>query len=172
MSTNTQDLIVTSKRFHAKYDALKNEMGWRAAQVYVETLIKSLEELINLKDSSGNLVEIKDSDIRQILQENFGSQWESVYKGWVSEFTEGMDGIENYQDALDMLNDRRMKYMPGNSQGNTYREFLSIEYSRVYIHNYLKNLQGNIVLSRYVAPQREADHFNLLFRSFSRIRLI
>jgi len=60
-----------------------------------------------LTDEQGNLRDIKDSDIQKVLQENFGKEWKSVYDGWVSDFTEGMVGIDNYRDALDKINDRR-----------------------------------------------------------------
>ena len=172
MSSHTQDIITTSKRFHGKYENLWRTIGWRAAQVYVETLVKSLEELINLKDKSGMLINIEDKDVRRVLRENFGeSEWESVYDGWVSDFTESMDDIDNYQNALDTINDRRMKYMPGNTHGKTSRNFLSKEYNSVFTNFYLKYLQGNIALSKYVATQRDVDYFNLLFRSYSKIKL-
>lgn len=90
MSTHTQDIIVTSKRFHSKYDKLFRDYGTRPAQVYIETLIKCVEELLLLKDNVGNFREIKEDDVRRVLRENFGYNWEEVYNGWVSEFTEGM----------------------------------------------------------------------------------
>lgn len=140
--------------------------------VGVEALVKSLEELIDLRDKSGTLIKIEDKDVQRILRENFGeSEWESVYDGWVSDFTEGMDDIDNYQDALDKINDRRMKYMPGNSLGKNSRDFLSNEYHSVYTNFYQKYLQGNIALSKYITTQRDADYFNILFRSYSRIKL-
>ena len=147
-------------------------MGWRAAQVYVETLVKSLEELINLKDKSGALINIEEKDVRRVLKENFGeSEWESVYDGWVSDFTEGMDDIDNYQDALDEINDRRMKYMPGNTQGKTSKDFLYREYHGIYITFYQKYLLGNIALSKYVTTQKDVDYFNILFKGYTKIKL-
>lgn len=172
MSSHTQDLIVTSKRFHRKYEVLQNTLGWRGAEVYVETLIKCLEELLTLKDSSGSLRKIKDSDVRQVLQKNFGSDWKSVYNGWVSEFTQGMDGIDNYKDALDKINERRLKYMPGNPDGYAYKDFLLKEYKVVFYNDYWKNLKGRPVISRIIASQKDIDYFNILFKGFSKARLI
>jgi hypothetical protein len=172
MSSHTQDIITTSKIFHGKYEAIKNSMGWRAAEIYVESLVKSLEELINLKDKSGALINIEDKDVRRVLKENFGeSEWESVYDGWVSDFTEGMDDIDNYQDALDKINDRRMKYMPGNTQGKTSIDFLLAEYNNLYTNFYQKYLLGNIALSKYVSTERDVDYFNILFRGYTKIKL-
>ena len=62
-----------------------------------------------------------------------------------------------------------MKYMPDNSHGNTYIDFLSGDYMSVYVNNYLKQLQGNIALSEYVAAQGDVDYFKVLFKSYNRI---
>lgn len=172
MSTHTQDLIDTSKRFHAKYEALKNRYGWRAAEIYVETLVNSLNELMSLRDSSGNIRKIQDSDVITVLQNNFGSEWKSVYDGWVSEFTQGMSGIDNYQDALEKINDRRLKYLPGNAYGNTIKDFLYKEYRSLYDSNYDKYLRGSILISKVIATQEDINYYNILFNGYSRARLI
>jgi len=146
MSTHTQDLIVTSKRFHPKYEALKGRYGRRAAEVYVETLINSLDELMGLRDSLGNIRKIQDSDVITVLKKGFGSEWKNVYDGWVSEFTSGMSGIDNYKDALDKINENRLEYLPGNIKGYTLEDFLKKEYMTIYINNYYKYLRGSILI--------------------------
>jgi len=172
MSTHNQDLIETSKRFHRKYEVLYKTFGRRGAEVYVETLIKSLEELLSLKDSVGNIRDITDADIKRVLRANFGPEWESVYKGWVSDFTVEMAGIDNYKDSLYTINDLRNKYLPGNTAGNDYQKFLEDKYPSIF-QIYKSNLQGKVIdISRVIATQADVDYFNILYRSHTRIRLV
>jgi len=106
------------------------------------------------------------------LQENFGNEWKKVYDGWVSEFTKGMAGIDNYIDALDKINDRRLKYLSGNTLGNSYSDFLMNEYYDIYDNDYRKHLLGVIDISKIVATQGDVDYFNILYRGYSRARLV
>ncbi len=171
MSTHNQDLIETSKRFHRKYEILEKTYGWRGAEVYVETLIKSLEELLNLKDSAGNIKKIEDADVKRVLQANFGGEWQGVYKGWVSEFTQGMAGIDNYKDSLDKINDLRFEYLPGNPKGKDSRDFLKENYISIF-SLYEKSLQGKVIdISKLIATQTNVDYFNILYQGHTRIRL-
>ncbi len=171
MSTHNQDLIETSKRFHRKYEILYKTYGRRGAEVYVETLIKSLDELLALKDSAGNIRDIKDADIKRVLQANFGPEWKKVYDGWVSDFTVGMEGIDNYKDSLDNINDLRKEYLPGNTFGKDYKMFLINEFPSVY-EVYRKHLLGKVIdISKVIATQADVDYFNILYRGNTRIRL-
>ncbi|MBD3215581.1 MAG: hypothetical protein GF311_23425 [Candidatus Lokiarchaeota archaeon] len=165
MSSHVGDIITTSKHFHPKYDALKNEMGWRAAEVFVESLMKSLTELVYLKDESGNYREIELEDIKRVLQKNFGAEWEFVYEGWVSEFSKGVniEGIGDFDKALDDINQQRLKYLPGNKMV----EFLENEYSDIYKKHFREHLRKlGIVLSDFITTQDEIDEYNKLFPQY------
>lgn len=166
MSTHNQDLIETSKRFHAKYEHLHDTLGRKGAEVYVETLIKSLEELMNLRDNSGNIKRIGDADIQRVLKKNFGSDWNSVYQDWKGKNTRGMAGIANYQDTLDLIHQRRLKYM---ATGD-YVDFMQTEYPNEY-KKFHKNLLRRVVTIKHlVADQQDIDLFNKFFRGYTRVK--
>ena len=172
MSTHNQDLIETSKRFHAKYEALHRTYGRRGAEVYVEALIKSLEELFALKDSTGNIRDIEDADIQRVLRANFGSEWRNVYDGWKSKFTVGMAGIDNFKDSLDNINDLRKVYLPGNTGGKDYKKFLEEKFPSIY-KIYHDHLEGKVIdISKLIATQADVDYFNILYQGYTRIRLV
>ncbi|KKL25490.1 hypothetical protein LCGC14_2404760, partial [marine sediment metagenome] len=114
-------------------------------------LIKSLEELFALKDSTGNIRDIEDADIQRVLRANFGSEWRNVYDGWKSKFTVGMAGIDNFKDSLDNINDLRKEYLPGKTFGKDYKMFLINEFPSVY-EVYRKHLLGKVIdISKVVA---------------------
>ncbi|TFF94520.1 MAG: hypothetical protein EU543_01090 [Promethearchaeota archaeon] len=169
MSTHSQDLIVTAQNFHRIYDTMQKEMGWRAGEVFIDSLMKSLEELVYLKDDAGNYREIEPVDIKRVLQKHFGGEWEYVYEGWVSEFSKGVniEGIGDFDKALRDINERRLKYLPGNLGGLDMKGFLREEYPSIYRNHFRDNLRKvGVILSDYVTTQKEIDEYNRMFPQY------
>ncbi|MBD3195955.1 MAG: hypothetical protein GF317_12915 [Candidatus Lokiarchaeota archaeon] len=169
MSSHGRDLIVTSRHFHPIYDKMQNKMGWRVGEMFIDSLMKSLEDLIYLKDDSGNYREIKPDDIKHVLKKNFGGEWEYVYEGWVSEFSKGVniEGIGDFDKALDDINQQRLKYLPGNPNNFEAKDFLKIEYPDIYKNHFRDHLmKASIILSDYVTTQDEIDEYNRLFPQY------
>ncbi len=65
-----------------------------------------------------------------------------------------------------------MRYLPGNKYGNTNSDFLLNEYKSVYNNHYTQYLLGVIPISRIIASQEDIDYFNILFRGYTRIKLV
>lgn len=150
MSSHVDDIVLTSDDFHiSHYETFLKKNGLDA-EVYVKQLMKSLVELIEMKDQNGNFMKIDESHMRKVLYKNFGKvEGEKVLKNWMNEQSD-------FRLSLQKFNDRRLDAFNGD-----YKKFLDNQYSNAYSAYFHKVTK--ITYTKILATQSDLDFLSVIY---------
>ena len=149
MTSHVDDVVLTSDDFHiSHYETFLRENGLDA-EIYVKQLMKSLVDLIEMKDQNGNFLVIEEKHMRAVLYKNFGeSAGEQVLAGWKN--------APDFTRRLGDFNNRRLRTFNGN-----YKQFLSQTYSNAY-SAYFQKVRG-ITFTKILATQSDLDLLSMIY---------
>lgn len=153
MSSHINDFVLTSDDFHlSEYETFLRREGLDA-EVYVKQLMKSLVELIEMKDQSGNFIDIDVDDIRRILTKNFG---ETVGDVILDRWMKGHHQPD-FIKTLEEFNRRREYAFNGK-----YEQLLNDKYDTAYSAYF--NEVGRITLTPILATGSNVDFLNTIYQ--------
>ena len=143
MTSHVDDVVLTSDDLHfSYYEKFLRENGLDA-EVYVKQLMKSLVELIEMKDQNGGFMKIEENHMREVLYKNYGNvAGEQVLEGWKT--------APEFIRRLTDFNDRRLRTFNGD-----YKQYLSQTYGNAYSAYYQKVTK--ITFTKILATQSDLD---------------
>ena len=149
MSSHVDDVVLTSDDFHIKeYEPPLRREGIDM-EIYIKQIMKSLVQLIEMRDASGNFLEIKEKHMRKVLYENFGEvAGEKVLKKWKAQ--------GDFALNIKKFNNRREDAFNGN-----YKQFLIDNYKNAYSAYFSK--VNKITYSKILATQSNLDYLNAIY---------
>jgi hypothetical protein len=150
MSSHVDDIVLTNVEIHNSYEKLLREKGLELdAEVYIKQLMKSLVELIEMKDQNGNFLKIDESHMKEVLYKNFGKVvGEQVLEGWKN--------APDFIDRLTEFNDRRLDAFNGD-----YKKFLNNLYGNAYSAYFQKVTK--ITYTKILATQSDLDFLSTIY---------
>ena len=121
LRSHLDDIVLTSDDFHiSHYETFLRENGLDV-EIYVKQFMKSLVELIEMKDQNGNFLVIEEKHMREVLYKNFGeSAGEQVLAGW-------NPNDPSFTVRLNEFNNRRERAYKGE-----YNTYLIDKYNNAY----------------------------------------
>jgi hypothetical protein len=149
MSSHVDDIVLTSDHFHiSHYETFLKKNGLDA-EVYVKQLMKSLVELIEMKDQNGNFLVIEEKHMRAVLYKNFGKVvGEQVLEGWKEQ--------SDFIVRLTEFNDRRLRTFKGD-----YKQFLIDDYNNAYSAYYQRVTR--ITFTKILATRSDLDFLSTIY---------
>ncbi|MFX1296923.1 MAG: hypothetical protein ACFFD2_18955 [Promethearchaeota archaeon] len=150
MSSYIDDFVLTSDDFHlSEYEPFLDENGLDA-EVYVKQLMKSLVDLIEMKDPNGNFIKIDENHMREVLYKNFGeTEGEIILKRWKKQ--------QDFTLSLRKFNDRRR-----NAFNGEYEKMLIDNYDTAYSAYF--NEVSKITLTKILATRSNVDFLNIIYQ--------
>lgn len=150
MSSHVDDIVLTSDDFHiSEYEGFLRKKGIEA-EVYIKQLMKSLVELIEMKDHNGDFLKIKEEHMQEVLYKNFGEiEGEKVLEKWKSQ--------DDFILSVRIFNDRRLDAFKGD-----YKNFLKNQYNNAYSAYY--NKVRDITFTRILATHSNLDFLSTIYR--------
>jgi len=149
MSSHVDDIVLTSDDFHiSEYEGLLRKEGLDA-EIFIKQLMKSLVELIEMKDQNGNFLKINEHHMREVLYKNFGEiKGEKVLEKW--------KGQKDFVDSLRKFNSRRQYALKGE-----YEQFLKLRYKNAYSAYYKKVIGPTY--TKILATQSNLDFLTMIY---------
>jgi hypothetical protein len=153
MSSYIDDFVLTRDDFHlSEYEPFLDENGLDA-EIYMRQLMRSLVELIEMKDQSGSFMKIDENHIREVLDRNFGdTEGEIILDRWMNG-----DHQTDFITALNEFNDRRESAFNGE-----YQKFLIDNYDTAYSVYF--NKVSKITLTKILATQSSLNFLNIIYQ--------
>ncbi|MFX1490263.1 MAG: hypothetical protein ACFFBI_14020 [Promethearchaeota archaeon] len=149
MSSHVDDIVLTNVDIHhSEYEKMLRKRGIDA-EVYIKQLMKSLVEIIEMKDQNGNYLKIEEKNIKEILYKNFGVvEGEKVLEKWKSQ--------KDFEASLKVINSRKKYAFQGK-----YEEFLKLRYNKAY-SAYYKKVKG-ITFTKILVTQDNLDFLRSVY---------
>lgn len=149
MSSHLDDIVLTSNELHIKHYETPLRKKGLDMEIYVKQIMKSLVQLIEMRDANGNYIKVKEEHMIKILYENLGEvAGEKVLKKWKAQ--------GNFAQSLKEFNDRREDAFNGN-----YKKFLIDNYKNAY-SAYFSEI-NKITYSKILATQSNLDYLNAIY---------
>jgi len=149
MSSHVDDVVLTSNDLHIKHYETPLKNKGLDMEIYVKQIMKSLVQLIEMRDGNGNYMKIEEKHMRKILYENFGEvTGEKVLEKWKEQ--------DDFTISLRRFNDRRLKTFSGN-----YKQFLFDKYGNAYKAYF--NKISKITYTKILATQNNLDYLNAIY---------
>lgn len=118
-------------------------------EIYVKQIMKSLVQLIEMRDANGNYIKIKEEHMRKILYENLGEvAGEKVLEKWKEQ--------GDFAVSLKEFNDRREDAFNGD-----YEQFLIDNYKNAYFAYF--NKISKITYTKILTTRDNLDYLNAIY---------
>lgn len=149
MSSHVDDVVLTSDDFHiSEYETPLRREGIDM-EIYIKQIMKSLVQLIEMRDANGNYIKIKEEHMRKMLYENLGEvAGEKVLEKW--------KGQPKFADSLKEFNDRRLDTFKGD-----YKNFLNQKYGNAYSAYFWR--VRRITFTKILATQSNLDFLTTIY---------
>jgi len=149
MTSHIDDVMLTSNELHIKHYETPLRNKGLDMEIYVKQVMKSLVQLIEMRDGSGNYMKIKEEHMRKVLYKNFGEvAGEKVLEKWEKQ--------GDFMKSLGAFNDRRLKAFNGD-----YKQFLIDDYKNAYSAHF--NRISKITYTKILTTQDNLDYLNAIY---------
>ena len=150
MSSHVWDILLISKNFEPTYNTVFQSTSPRVSEAFFQGISDTFVELVNLKDEKGNIVEIDNDILINILSKYFGSAVYEPLRQW-----EKQGSLNN---SMKTLNQWRLKL-----KNHGYEQFLKDCFEKAY-KNYFKQIKG-LKLTNALATQQDVDLLTEIYQN-------
>ncbi len=150
MSSHVGDILLISKNLESSYNAVFRSADLIVSEAFFQGICDSFVDLVNLKDENGNMVEINDETVINILRKYFGGAIYEPLKHW-----EKQGSLDN---SIKSLNERRMML-----KNHGYEQFLKDCFEKAY-KNHFKQIKG-LKLTNALATQQDVDLLHEIYQN-------
>ncbi|MHA2009509.1 MAG: hypothetical protein ACXABO_19770 [Promethearchaeota archaeon] len=149
MSSHVWDILVISKDNESTYNRFFQSMNPRISEAFFQGIIKAFDDLVNLKDEHGILLDINYDIINKFLRKHFGSEFHLPLRHWKKQGSLD-DSIKTFNQWKRIIT----------SHG--YEQFLKNSFKQAY-KNHFNQING-LTLTNALATQQDVDLLNKIYQ--------